>query len=65
MGFIVMVLSAIIGILLVVVGGMHIKNKQGRLRTTITLLMGILLVFCDLARISQIKSCNVRCSEKI
>lgn len=31
MGFIVMVLSAIIGILLVVMGGIHIKNKQGRL----------------------------------
>lgn len=45
MGFIVMVLSAIIGILLVIVGGIHIKNKQGRLRNTITLLMGILLVF--------------------
>ncbi|MFR4513936.1 hypothetical protein [Mediterraneibacter gnavus] len=45
MGFIVMVLSAIIGILLVVMGGIHIKNKQGRLMNTVTLLIGIVLVF--------------------
>lgn len=45
MGFIVMILSAIIGIFLIIMGGTRIKNKQGRLRNAVSLLSGIVLVF--------------------
>lgn len=45
MGFIVMVLSAIIGVFLIIMGGIRIKNKQGGLGNAISLLIGIVLVF--------------------
>ncbi|GFI24801.1 hypothetical protein IMSAGC011_03605 [Lachnospiraceae bacterium] len=45
MGFIVMVLSAIIGIFLIVLGFSGIKNKKSRLWNIIIILIGIVLVF--------------------
>lgn len=44
MGFIVMVLSAIIGIFLIALGFSGIKNKKRRLWNIVAILIGIVLV---------------------
>lgn len=44
MGFIVMVLSAIIGIFLIVIGFSGIKNKKNRLWNIVVISIGIVLV---------------------
>lgn len=44
MGFIVMVLSAIIGIFLIALGFSHIKTKKCRFLNTTIILIGIILV---------------------
>lgn len=44
MGFIVMVLSAIIGIFLIALGFSGIKNKKSKLWNIITISIGIVLV---------------------
>jgi len=45
MGFIVMVLSMIIGIFLITLGFLDIKRKRNKLYTIITILTGMILVF--------------------
>ena len=49
MGFIIMVLSAIIGIFLIALGISGIKNKKNKL-------WNIIAVFCNLVRISKVKN---------
>ena len=44
MGFIVMVLSAIIGIVLVIAGVTHIKNAKNKIWNIVSILVGIALV---------------------
>lgn len=44
MGFIVMVLSAIVGIALTVTGTLHIKNQRHRTWNIIAIVLGVVLV---------------------
>lgn len=44
MGFIVMVLSAIVGIALITTGALHIKNQRNRIWNIIAIALGVVLV---------------------